>query len=652
MSARPSAGRFCVWVRLTARPGRRMPGVERRELSMGSGGRWQVSRRDFLETGALGLGAAVAARLGRGAVLAAETAGRTEPLTEFGYGDVDLASDLHETQLRETHAVLMALSDDSLLKPFRQMSGQPSPGDDLGGWYHYDPNWDYRSDWAGFAPGCTFGQWVSALARGYAITGDEAAREKVLRLNRLWARAVTANVFVKNRFPAYTYDKIVLGLLDAHSLAKDPEALAILEQTTNIAVPHLPEHAVEHDTQWRMDHDDPSWTWDESYTMPENLFLAYERGAGKRYFDLGLRYLDDSSWFDPLARNENVLAGRHAYSYVNSLNSAMMAYLAAGSEKHLRAARNGFAMVEAQSYATGGWGPDEKLRAQGSGDVFASLTETHNSFETPCGSYAHFKLTRYLLRVTREAHYGDSMERVMYNTVLGAKPLEEDGHAFYYSDYNFDGERVYHHDRWPCCSGTLPQVAADYRICAYFRGPQSVYVNLYLPSTVRWTDRGTAWSLTQEGEYPFEKRITVTVTTAGPAEQTLYFRIPGWAQGATLAVNGTEQKGVATPGDFAGVRREWRNGDRVELEFPLRMRLEAIDDQHADTVVLVRGPLVLMAIKPGRDTALPTVNRTQLLLAKRVSERRWRLDTAGGPLGMTPFVSIGDLPYSTYLQVY
>ena len=133
MSARPSAGRFCVWVRLTARPGRRMPGVERRELSMGSGGRWQVSRRDFLETGALGLGAAVAARLGRGAVLAAETAGRTEPLTEFGYGDVDLASDLHETQLRETHAVLMALSDDSLLKPFRQMSGQPSPGDDLGG---------------------------------------------------------------------------------------------------------------------------------------------------------------------------------------------------------------------------------------------------------------------------------------------------------------------------------------------------------------------------------------------------------------------------------------------------------------------------------------------------------------------------------------
>jgi len=617
--------------------------------AMRAGGEKRISRRRFLEASSLAVGAAAAERFGRGIAFGAETG--SAPLAEFGYGDVDLASDLHETQRRETHAVLMALSDDSLLKPFRQMSGHAAPGEDLGGWYHYDPNWDYRSDWAGFAPGCTFGQWVSALARGYAINGDEAARDKVLRLNRLWAQAVTADVFVKNRFPAYTYDKIVLGLLDAHTLARDPQALAILKQTTEVAVPHLPEHAVEHDTRWRMDHDDPSWTWDESYTMPENLFLAYQRGAGQRYFDLGMRYLDDRTWFDPLSRNENVLAGRHAYSYVNSLNSAMMAYLAAGSEKHLRAARNGFAMVEAQSFATGGWGPDEKLRAPGSGDVAASLTETHHSFETPCGSYAHFKLTRYLLRVTREPHYGDSMERVMYNTVLGAKPLEEDGRAFYYSDYNFDGKRVYHHDRWPCCSGTLPQVAADYRICAYFRGPQSVYVNLYVPSTVRWTEGGTALSLTQEGEYPFEDNVTATVTCSRPAEQTLYFRIPSWAEGARLAVNDVEQKGIAAPGGFAAVRRTWKSGDRVELELPLKMRLEAINGQQAKTVALLRGPVVLMAVKAGQGNSMPPATRAQLLGARRVSEREWQVETADGAVKMMPFTSIGELPYTTYLKL-
>jgi len=205
-----------------------------------------------------------------------------------------------------------------------------------------------------------------------------------------------------------------------------------LDRTTTAAVPHLPPAAVDRELEWRPGKDQ-SYRWDESYTNPENLFLAYRRGAGRRYRDLAVRYLDDATWFDPLARGENVLATKHAYSYVNSLSSAMQAYLTLGSEKHLRAASNAFAMLSAQSYPTGGWGPDEKLVAPDGAELNASLTSTHNSFETPCGSYAHFKLTRYLLRVTRDARYGDSMERVMYNTVLGAKPMCPDGHAFYYA---------------------------------------------------------------------------------------------------------------------------------------------------------------------------------------------------------------------------
>jgi DUF1680 family protein len=117
-------------------------------------------------------------------------------------------------------------------------------------------------------------------------------------------------------------------------------------------------------------------------------------------------------------------------------------------------------------------------------------------------------VTRYLLRATRDAHYGDSMERTMYNTVLGALPLEENGRNFYYADYNFDAQRVYKQARWACCSGTLPQVAADYRINTYLRGPQAVYVNLYVPSTLRWNENGAALSLTQQGEYPYEDRVT------------------------------------------------------------------------------------------------------------------------------------------------
>jgi uncharacterized protein len=617
-------------------------------------GKWAgISRRRFLQTGSLAAAAAAGDGMLRNAAWgAALPAG--PPLSEFAHGDVLVSSDLHEAQLRETQAVLMSLSDDSLLKPFRQMAGMPAPGDDLGGWYHYDPGYDYRKNFDnGFAPGCTYGQWVSALARAYAITGDAATRDKVLRLNQLYAQTISAQVYEKNRFPAYTFDKILLGLIDSHTFAQDPQALAILDRTADTALPCLPGHAVEHDVQWRMDKpaDDKSWTWDESYTMPENLFIAYRRGAGRRYFDLGMQYLDDAAWFDPLSRGENVLNGRHAYSYVNSLNSAAMAWMVAGSEKHLRAAQNGFAMVQAQSYATGGWGPDEDLRAPGSDDVFASLTGTHHSFETPCGSWAHFKLTRYLLRVTRDSRYGDSMERMMYNTVLGARPLEENGHAFYYSDYNFNAIRDYHVARWPCCSGTLPQVAADYRINIYLRGPQAVYVNLYIPSTLRWSEGSASLSLTQEGDYPFQDHVAFTVSASQPTAQTLHFRIPEWAEGAAVFVNGKRQPGLAVPGQFAPIHREWASGDRVELDLPMKMRLEPIDARHTDTVALLRGPLVLMAVKPRQESPLPALTREQLLAARRVSERQWQAAAAGGPVTLIPFTSVGDLPYTTYLKV-
>ena len=172
-----------------------------------------------------------------------------------------------------------------------------------------------------------------------------------------------------------------------------------------------------------------------------------------------------------------MLPGKHAYSHVNAMSSAMQAYLVLGSEKYLRAARNGFEFVRAQSFATGGWGPNEEFRKPGSGEIGESLTKTHSSFETPCGSYAHFKITRYLLRATKDSRYGDSMERVLYNCILGAKPIKKDGHGFYYSDYNNDGSKVYHPYKWHCCTGTFSQVTADYGISSYFHDGEGMYVN-------------------------------------------------------------------------------------------------------------------------------------------------------------------------------
>jgi len=600
-----------------------------------------ISRREFLQSAALVSGAALVPK-SRLSLLS--TPERSSVLEEFGYGDVSLNSPLHEQQLRQTHEVLMGLDDDALMKPFRAMIAQPAPGEDLGGWYRYDPNYDWHTFDAGFAPSATFGQWISALSRAYAITGSQAAREKVLRLNRLYAQVIDGKFYEENRFPAYCYDKLVCGLIDSHTYVGDPLAWEILSKTTDTAVPHLPGRAVEHGTNWRPGKDE-SWTWDESYTMPENLFLAYQRGAGERYKEVGVQYLNET-FYDRLAQGQNDLAGRHAYSHVNCLCSAMQAYLTLGNEKYFRAAKNGFDMVAAQSYATGGWGPDEQLRKTGSPDVYDSLTKTHSSFETPCGSYAHFKLTRYLLRVTRDPRYGDSMERMMYNTILGALPLQSDGRTFYYADSNFKGKKVYCDHRWPCCSGTMPQVAADYGINTYLRDEHGVYVNLYIPSTVRWQQGGAQIELTQKGEYPYDSQVQLEMKTSKTASFAVNLRIPTWAEGATLAVNGKHRQ-TATAGSFAQIQRKWKSGDRIEIELPMKIRLEPVDVQHPDTVAVLFGPLVLFGEQ------VPGLTREHLLAAKRMTKEVWQASPDGNlVLKMVPWTTLGeDQPYTTYLKV-
>ncbi len=566
---------------------------------------------------------------------------------------------LQTAQRENVTAVLMGLDEDSLLKPFRAMSGKPAPGASLGGWYGYKPNYDFHHDDAGLAPGANFGQWTSALARLYAAScfdgaGQQQLHDRALRLHTLLDRDVTAEYFANNHFAGYDFDKLVCGLMDAHRLLGDNSAWEKLDHIRACAVPSLPGHAVDREIQWKIGAD-ASWLWDETYTIPENLYIASAMGAGSACRAMAEDYLLNRTFFEPLAAGQNVLGDHHAYSYVNSLCSAMQAYLTGGSAMHLRAARNAFDFLEQQSWATGGWGPEELLRKPGYDEMFKHLATGHNGFETPCGSYAHMKLTRYLLRATRDGRYGDSMERVYFNTVLGALPLQTDGTSFYSSDYNNVGKRIYSAHKWPCCSGTLPQVVADYGINSYLHEPGALWVVLYQPSQVRWSEGGVGMELRQTGSYPEDGRIALQIFTARPVEYTIRLRIPAWAgTGTQLTVNGRSVSAVTEQG-FASVHRRWANGDLIGVTLPMPLRLEPLpanSTPHWGVNALMHGPVVLFAMREGADLLAPlSFKGDALLKAERTGPSEWRAESSKGSRRLVPFTGVGLDSYSTYYNV-
>jgi hypothetical protein len=610
-----------------------------------------LTRRRFVQNSLL-TGGALAAPRGAMAFGAVETSRRTQ-LSQVGYEQVRLLDGPLREQFDRNHAFFLALSEDSLLKPFRQKAGLPAPGEDMGGWYTFYADFSPKGPFHGYIPGHSFGQYVSGLARAYAQTGSKPTQQKVHRLVDGFSKTITPKFYVDYHLPAYTFDKTCCGLIDAHAFAQDPVAMRALGSATDAVSPFLPGRALNRKEMYARPHKDDAYCWDETYTLPENLFLAYQRSGETRYRDMAKQYIEDESWFTPLSEDQNVLPGQHAYSHLNSLCSAMQSYLTLNDARYLRAARNGFRMIEEQSFATGGWGPNETFVKPGSSSLAESLEKTHASFETPCGAYGHFKITRYLLLETADSRYGDSMERVLYDTILGAKPLQPDGTSFYYSDYNDNAQKGYFDDKWPCCSGTFPQITADYGVSAYMRRGPDVYVNLYVASELRWRQDGAACMLTQTTAYPASSESTMVLTLDRPQNFAVLLRIPAWAGAKTrVVVNGRAVDGAVQPGTFARVQRTWKSGDRIEVELDMPLRLETIPYQQAggqrvaSRVTLMYGPVALFAV--GDRTA--TVTKAQLLAAERVAKNGtdWKIAISAEPQTMRPFAAIGDEHYRLY----
>jgi uncharacterized protein len=534
---------------------------------------FRTTRREFLQGSAAVLGSTV---------LDYPTA--REVLREYPYGAVTLTGGPLQEQYDRIHASYLALDNDRLLKVYRQRAGLPSPGRDMGGWYDAD----------GFVPGHSLGQYISGLARIAATTGDPACQKKVQELVQGFAATLGANnqSIIRpqsNLWICYTLDKHFAGLIDACVLAHVEEARGLLPRVLDGSRSLMPEHGRD-----RIGKKDPPY--DETYVMPENLFTAYQLTRRRDFQAIAVDYLLDRDFFDPLARNENVLPGRHAYSHAIALSSAAKAYLVLGDEKYRSAMANAWTyLTTQQQFASGGWGPNEQFVAPHQGKLYESLSSTVDHFETPCGAYAATRLDRYLLRMTGDPRYGDHLERVIYNTVLGVKQPDQDGDYPYYSTYGPNAAKVWYPRKWPCCSGTLVQGVADYVLGVYLRAEDGITINMYAPSELRTQQV----KLVQTTAYPAEETISIRVESSTAQLWTMRLRIPSWLeQPAQITVNGASAGVIAKPGSFAALRRRWRSGDLVQLRLPQSFRAEPIDGQHPNVVALMRGPVMLVAVDP------------------------------------------------------
>lgn len=513
------------------------------------------------------------------AAAAAHTKGPVR-LETFDYRGVRLLPGRFADQVAATRERYFGMNDDDMLKGFRRAAGLPAPGMDMKGWCRHDCQ-------------ATFGQWISGMARLSAAMGDAPLREKAIRLTTEWEKTLGANG--DPRMNTYAWEKMSCGLTDLALYANFAHAWEILDRITAWAAVHFDRSrspATEADRDGRRPKGTLEW-----YTLPENSLRAYAATGNRRFLDFAMLWLYPAYWdrFAETSRPEGA-AYLHSYSHVNTFCGAAMMYEITGERRYLEILEHAYTWIrETQSYASGGYGPGE-WSVPADGSLGRALDVRLDTAEIPCGTWAGFKLSRYLQRFTGEARFGDWAETLLYNGIGASLPVQADGRSFYYADYRVGmGAKTFFWDEWPCCSGTYIQAIADIHNIIFLQDDRGLLVNQFVPSELDWNFGGKRVRVTQRTEYPAADRSVLEITTAEPTAFALRFRVPSWCEGSRVTVNGDASSGVAgKPNTWLEVpRRTWKSGDQVTVELPLRTRLVPVDAQHPQRVAVMHGPLLM-----------------------------------------------------------
>jgi DUF1680 family protein len=405
--------------------------------------------------------------------------------------------------------------------------------------------------------------------------------------------------------PYYTLHKILAGLLDCYEVGGNKKALAIAEGMGNWV--HTRLKVVPTETRISM--------WNRyiagEYGGMNEVLARLGRLTGNPSFMECAKLFDNTSFFfgdaqhtHGLAKNVDTLRGKHANQHIPQIIGALETYRDTKQPEYWAIAEN-FWEITTHSYMYN-IGGVAGARNPNNAECFTAQPDTQfaNGFANggqneTCATYNMLKLSRQLFLFEANAKYMDYYEQALYNHILASVAENDPGNTYHVplnpaARKQFGNARM---DGFTCCNGTAIESSTKLQDSIYFRSVdnQTLYVNLFVPSKLTWTERNV--TLSQHTDFPYADTTKLTVERGGKFK--LNVRVPGWAtQGFSVKINGRNQKVKAVPGTYLTLGKSWKAGDVIELQMPFSFRLTPVMDQ-PNLASLFYGPVLLAAQEPG-----------------------------------------------------
>ena len=512
----------------------------------------------------------------------------------FSLHDVRLLKSRLRDNLERDSAWMVSLSADRLLHSFRTTAGVDAGREGgymtvkkLGGWESLDCE----------LRGHTTGHYLSACALMYAATGEELFRLKGdslvqglqivqqahgngylsaypeelinrnLRGQRVWA-------------PWYTLHKILAGLLDQYLYADNQTALEIAKGMGEWAYEKL--RQTDEATRKRM-------LRNEFGGISEAWWNLYGLTNDDRFRFLA-EFFYHNDVLDPLTRQEAETFGtKHTNTFIPKVLGEARRYELTGHEPGAQTARFFFqAMTSGHLYVTGSLSDKEHFFDP----AHHSAHITGYSGESCC-TYNMLKLAHHLFTWDASPVMADYYERALYNHILGQQDPSS-GMVSYFLPLRSGTHRVYstpEHSFW-CCVGSGFESHAKYGEAIYYHRADELFVNLFIPSEVHWREQ--AMKVRLESDFPHAELVRLTLTPERPTRATIRLRYPAWSGRPEITINGRKISHKGQAGSYIALTRTWRAGDRIEVRYPMSLRVETTPDDPQRGAILY-GPIVLAA---------------------------------------------------------